>query len=241
MRSRFSLIAASLLILAVVSSAAPAAVAQAADVFVTPIPNAPFSGMIHVERSVVRPDGSVISRKTVRNIARDTQGRIRNEYRMLLPVSSTETPQVTQVLIYDPQTRTSTMLYPSQQTFTTGTVNRPPETVPPGHLGNGVPPNDFTKEEDLGVHDMAGVMAHGVREVQTIPAEKSSTGKEIVITDEYWYSDELRINVVIKHSDPRTGSVAMIVSQVNRNEPDPALFVVPDGFKAPAPRAELKH
>lgn len=230
MPSRFFLLAVSSLILLVVSSAAPAM--GQADIFVTPVPNAPFSGVIQVERTAVRPDGSVRSFKTVQNIARDNQGRVRNEYRTLLSVSSTDTPQVTHIFLYDPQTRNSIILFPNQQTFTTATVNRPPATVPPGH---GVPPNEFTKEEDLGVRDVAGVMARGIREVQTIPAEKSGTGKEIVITDESWYSDDLRINVVIKHNDPRKGSVTMTVTQVDRNEPDPSLFVVPEGFKPPTP------
>jgi hypothetical protein len=236
MRSRFSLMAVSCLFLSA-CSIAPAAMAQTLDVFVTPIPNAPFTGVIDVERAFVQRDGSVIARKTARNIARDSRGRIRNENSMLLPVSSTETPQVISVLIYDPQTRISTMLFPQQRTFSSGAVNRPPETVPPGLVGGGVPPNDFTKEEDLGVHEVGGVAAHGIREVQTIPAEPN-TGKAIVITDEFWYSDDLRINIVIKHNDPRTGSVTMTVSQVNRNDPDPSLFVIPEDYKPGGPGRE---
>src|ERR1022692_380334 len=58
------------------------------DIFVTPIPNAPFSGVINVERSIVRQDGTVVNLKTVRAIHRDFRGRICNEYRTLLPASS---------------------------------------------------------------------------------------------------------------------------------------------------------
>jgi hypothetical protein len=138
--------------------------------------------------------------------------------------------------LYDPQTRISTMLNPQERTFWTGTVNHPPSTVPPAPgygsaTGQGLPQNEFTKEEDLGVHEMEGLLAHGFRETQTIPAENGGTGKEIVITDEYWYSDDLRINLMIKHSDPRTGTVTMTVVQVVRTEPDPSLFEIPDGYK----------
>jgi hypothetical protein len=38
----------------------------------------------------------------------------------------------------------------------------------------------------------------------------------------------------MKHDDPRIGAVSMTVVQVNRNEPESTLFVVPDGFKPPA-------
>ena len=63
------------------------------------------------------------------------------------------------------------------------------------------------------------------RQRTAAPARKS------VITDEYWYSDDLRINLIIKHSDPRTGSVTMTVTQVIRTEPDSARFEIPDGYK----------
>ena len=71
---------------------------------------------------------------------------------------------------------------------------------------------------------------HGVREVQTIPADNGGTVKETLVSDEYWYSDDLRINLVLKHSDPRTGTVTMTVTQIKRTEPDPALFEIPHDY-----------
>jgi len=238
---RFSLTAVSWLFLLAVAGVAPGALAQAGlDIFVTPVPNAPFSGVINVERSFVQPDGSIVNFKTIRGIGRDSRGRIYNESRVLIPVSNTQTPQVVSIHLYDPQSRISTILNPQERTFRTGTVNRPPATVPPALLyaspvGNSLPQNQFTKEEDLGTHEMEGLPAHGVRESQAIPAESSGTGKEIVITDEYWYSDYLRINLVIKHSDPRTGSVTMTVTQVTQTEPDHALFEIPEDYTLARP------
>jgi hypothetical protein len=233
MRSRFSLSAVSGLVLLAITAAVSA---SAQDIFVTPIPNAPFTGVINVQRSVVHGDGSVQDFRTVREIGRDSRGRIFNQYRTMLPASDTSTPQVIQVLLYDPQTRTSTTLFTQRRVFRSGTVNRPPETQPPALLdasttGNSIPRNEFTKEEDLGTRQMEGVPVHGVRETQTIPAEKSNTGKEIVTIDEYWYSADLRINMLVKHSDPRTGAITMTVIQVKRSEPDPALLEIPEGYK----------
>ena len=203
----------------------------AQDIFVTPVPGAPFSGIVKVERSVIQPDGSVVSLKTMREIGRDSRGRIHNESRALVPVANATTPTLLRIHLYDPQTRTSTMLNPQQRTFWTTTVNRPPSTVPPGLLdaspaGDNLPSNEFAKKEDLGVQDMDGVAVHGVRETQTIAAEK-----EIVVTDEYWYSDELRMNLVIKHSDPRTGMVKLAVLNITRTEPSPTFFEIPEGYK----------
>ena len=238
---RFSPTAVSGLVLLVFATGVRHASAQV-EVFVTPIPNAPFSGVVRVERSLLQPDGSVTNLKSMRDISRDSSGRIHNEARAMVPASSAQTPGVISILLYDPQTRISTTLDPEERTFSTRTINHPPATVPPSvrygsPTDNGLPQNEFTKEENLGVNDMEGVAVHGVREVQTIPAEN----KEIVITDEYWYSEDLRINMMIKHSDPRKGTVTVTVTQVARTEPDPALFEIPQGYKPAGATGETKH
>lgn len=232
MYRRFSGVPLSCLIL--IAALVPFAGAQ--DIFVTPIPNAPFSAMIDVQRSFVQPNGAVVNVKTIRQIARDGRGRIHNEGRDLVPASSSVTPQVRRIHLYDPQTRISALVDPLHKTFWTMVVNRPPATVPPALLaaspvGDMLPANEFTKQEDLGMSEMEGVSVHGVRQTQTISADASGTGKDVVITDEYWYSEELRINVVIKHNDPRMGSVTMTVTQVSRAEPGAALFEIPNDYK----------
>jgi hypothetical protein len=159
--------------------------------------------------------------------------------RTLIPTSSTGTPELLHILIYDPQTRISTQINVGNRTFWTRTVNHPPATEPPtirfaAPDGN-APPNDFTRQEDLGIREMEGVPAHGIRETQAVTDEKD--GKEVVITDEYWYSQDLRINLMIKHSDPRKGTTTTTVAQVTRAEPDPAFFEVPEGYTQPRVQA----
>jgi len=231
MRLRSCFLTYSCLILFAGVVAAPAASAQ--DVFITPIPNVPFSAVVDVQRSIVGSDGSIASFHTVREIARDNQGRIHNEARPLVPASDATTPPVYRVHLYDPQTRISTMIVPGKRLFWTETVNHPPSTVPPSpRFGSatqqGLPQNDFTREEDLGVREFGAVSAHGFRETQTIPGENG--GAETVVTDEYWYSDELRINLMVKHSDPRKGTVTLTVAQIQRTEPDASAFEIPDGY-----------
>jgi hypothetical protein len=232
MPTRFSLAVSSFLILAISTTLSQAQART--DIFVTPVPNAPFTAVINVERSLVLRDGSTSHLKTIREIGRDSRGRIYNEGRALLSAVDTSTPQVIRVHLYDPQTRVTTMLNAQTRTYWTGTVDRPPETVPPTLLsspaGNSLPQNEFTKEEDLGSRQMEGLPVRGIRETQTIPAESSGTGKDVVVSDEFWYSDDLRINLLIRHSDPRTGSVTMTVTHVARTEPDPAHFEIPAGY-----------
>jgi len=214
--------------------ASAGAFAQRAGIFVTPVPNAPFRGVVQVKRSVAEKNGTIVKLKTMRVIARDSAGRIHTEMRQLLPVWSSAAPVILSVRIYDPQTRVSTMLYPKYRMYRSMVVNRPPSTDPPGQLdattaGASLTPSQFTKLEDLGTREMDGFEVHGARETQTLPA--SGGGQPVTVTDEYWYSDYLHINVVMKHSDPRTGSVTMALTKISQEEPDPALFSIPNGYK----------
>jgi hypothetical protein len=231
---RFSLAAFSGFLLLTIAAAVPPASAQI-NIFLTPVPNAPFSAVVDVQRARIRSDGSVFTLKSLRSMARDGIGRIHNESRTFVPATSTGTPEIEHIHLYDPRTRISAELDARTRTFYTQTMNHPPSTVPPtvrygSPSGTDVPQNDFSKEEDLGSKEIEGVLARGVRETQIIPAEGNETGKEITITDEYWYSDELRINVVMKHSDPRIGTTTLTVTHITRGEPDPALLEIPEGY-----------
>jgi hypothetical protein len=237
MPTRLSLAAVSCTVLLAV--AIPSTRASAQSFFMTPIPNAPFSGVVNIEQTIVRKDGSLMQLKSTREVARDTRGRIHNELRALNFASSPDTPELLHIHLYDPQTRISTEINVRKRTFFTRTMNHPPSTEPPSIRfaapdGN-APPSEFTKQEDLGIREIAGVPAHGIRQTQT--ATDENNGKEVVITDEYWYSQDLRINLMIKHSDPRKETTTMTVDQVTRTEPDPAFFEVPEGYVHPESQA----
>lgn len=227
-------------LIALVVASAPAMFAHSVlaqsnpDIFITPVPNAPFSGTVQIQRTLRESNGVFASFKTIREIGRDNQGRIHNEMRALTPVTANTTPQLTRIHLYDPQTRTTVYLYPQQHTYSTATVNHPPATEPPDMYatpsGGSAPASQFAREEDLGDRTMDGVPVHGVREIQTIPESENNSGKEIVVTDEYWYSEDLHMNLVRKHNDPRTGSVSLTVTQLTRNEPEPSFFEIPTGY-----------
>jgi hypothetical protein len=219
----------------------PTVSAQGPDIFVTPIPNNPFTATVNVQRLNINGDGAKVALKNVREIGRDSRGRIFNEMRTAVAATSNESPERTGVHIYDPETRVSTTINDKQHMVFRNTVNRPPAAVPPSFLSassglNTLPPNQFTKEEDLGNKIMEGLAVHGVRQTQTIPVRDG--GKPAVITDEYWYSEDLRINLVVKHHDTRTGGVTLTVTGVTRAEPNPARFEVPEGYKAAGERQD---
>jgi TonB family protein len=236
MRTRSAVVSFSRLVVLICTAAMPYGWGQNTNgIFLTPVPNAPFTGVIAVERTTVRNGAPALNLKTTRDVARDSQGRVYNIFRELVPASESGAPAIVRIHFYDPQTRNYTYLYPDRKVYMTGTVNHPPAAEPADLVaspaGNSAPLNQFTKQEDLGTQSMAGVSAHGVREIQTIPAASNGTGNEVVLTDEYWYSDDLHINVVVKHNDPRTGSVTMTLTAVTRGEPDSALFQIPEDYK----------
>ena len=59
---------------------------QIPGVFVTPVPNAPFSATVDIVSHQLMPDGTTQVRTTVNQIARQSSGRIYNERRRLVPV-----------------------------------------------------------------------------------------------------------------------------------------------------------
>ena len=238
MRSKISLIFVFLLALTI---GAPTAFGQQTSVFVSPIPNVPFMAIVNVQKNQILLNGTTQSLKSIHAIARDSQGKIFNDGRTWVPSTSNDTPAILQMHVYDPQTRLNTLLYPKQHIAVQRTLLRPPSTEPPALFAtlaaNSAPVNQLVKEEDLGTRTMEGVPAHGVRETQTIAAADSGTGKEVQVVDEYWYSEDLRIDMLIKHSDPRSGDMTTTVTQVSRTDPDPVIFTVPSDYKVIGPGA----
>lgn len=204
-------------------------------VFVTPVAAAPFSAEVEQDMTQVLKDGSSFERKTAASIARDYQGRIRNESHEILPASSTRKPALYSIHIYDPETRLNTFLNPYTHIARQRTLPNPPSTEPPAnwwlHEPGARTSNPNLKVQDLGSSVMDGIEVQGFRRTLTIPDKASGTGRPVVVTDEIWYSEQLHINIVTKHSDPRTGELNVTVTKINPNEPDVDLFAIPPEYK----------
>ncbi len=85
-------------------------------------------------------------------------------------------------------------------------------------------------QESLGTQEIAGVQAQGTRTTETIPAGKIGNERPIIVTDERWYSPDLKVDVLVKHSDPRMGTVVYQLTNISREEPDASLFQVPADY-----------
>jgi hypothetical protein len=91
--------------------------------------------------------------------------------------------------------------------------------------------NDERKKlENLGKQMIEGVEAVGTRSTFTIPAGEVGNLRPIVTVEETWYSPELDMMVLTKRTDPRSGETTYRLTNLNRNEPDRALFEVPADY-----------
>ncbi|MGB7208600.1 MAG: hypothetical protein WBD27_08065, partial [Pyrinomonadaceae bacterium] len=88
-----------------------------------------------------------------------------------------------------------------------------------------------TKTEQLGTQNVEGVNAEGTRTVTTIPAGAIGNERPIEMVYEKWYSNELQLVVMSKHSDPRFGEQTYRLTNIVRSEPDSSLFTLPMGYK----------
>lgn len=85
--------------------------------------------------------------------------------------------------------------------------------------------------ESLGAQVIEGVAAEGTKTTTTFPVGVMGNDRPIVRVTESWHSPELKIVLLSKNSDPRTGEHTMRLQNVDRSEPDPALFQVPPDYQ----------
>jgi hypothetical protein len=89
---------------------------------------------------------------------------------------------------------------------------------------------DNVKKESLGKQVIEGVEAEGTRTTYTIPAGEIGNELPINIVTESWYSPELQVTVMRKHTDPRQGEMTYRLTNIRRTEPDRSLFEVPSDY-----------
>jgi hypothetical protein len=91
-------------------------------------------------------------------------------------------------------------------------------------------PNPNEVKQDLGSQLIEGVEAKGTRTTVTIPAGEIGNERPIEIVSERWYSQELQLVVMTRHSDPRSGEMTYKLTNINRSEPAKSLFEVPSDY-----------
>lgn len=214
------------------------------------VTGAPYTGTEVSSSTQTLSNGNVITRQNQTNIARDSQGRIRQESTMKHPDGTTST----HVTIHDPVAGVIHNLDSDHKVSNDMVLHAPPAGQGRGRGpgGPGARPNGGSPDvamgrgqgrgqgprrtdpnvvtEQLGVQTINGVQATGTRITRTIPAGAEGNAQPIVTVHETWSSEDLKVPIMVKNTDPRSGTHTTQLTNIVRAEPDATLFTVPAGY-----------
>ncbi|MBV8809221.1 MAG: hypothetical protein JO033_11150 [Acidobacteriaceae bacterium] len=193
------------------------------------VTGAPYSADITNTLVQTLADGNTIQRTTTGRVARDAQGRtyVQENIRQG-PFTSAPT---TLIFITDPVAGYAYTLHTSEHTATKHPFKAPPagqarSEMPRHPEGN----NATVVETDLGIQSVGGVTAQGKSITRTIQAGAIGNTMPLVSKTETWYSPELQVAVKSVHTDPRIGESTYTLTNIQRGNPDPSLFQIPQGY-----------
>ena len=196
---------------------------------VATVTGAPYSAVEVRTSQQVLATGNTIQHQDKTNVYRDAQGRVRRETTRTGPDGQSRTF----VSISDPVANTMTELDAKNKTAFTHPAKFPSAS----QTSSGTAPRTRTgvsdanvKRETLAAQSIHGLVASGTRVTRTIPAGAISNSQSIESVRETWMSDDLKVPLMTKVTDPRMGTTTMELTNVNRSQPDPSLFQVPSDY-----------
>ncbi len=219
----------------------------------------PFSAEQVTENVQTLADGTHITRPAEKTMLyRDSQGRTRVEHVFTRPAGAPTTGFVAPSIIeisdpiagthYTLDARNHTArkmsslpatLPPPPLPPNSGTIYARPSTrlgQPAGSAGAALGPDaqgprpQFSNQS-LGTQMIEGVSAEGSRSTIVYPIGFFGNDRSITEVRETWTSPELKVVVMSKSSDPRSGESSTKLTNLSRNEPDPAIFEIPADYE----------
>jgi hypothetical protein len=172
--------------------------------------------------------GTVTTYETSK-IFRDSQGRVYRERHHFEPQGVDPAKGLYEFYILDPQAHTYTNC--TLATHLCVITNFYPRLsyplTPAGPFDNG---KRFLARDSLGEQTVDGLLTTGTRETTTIAPEAIGNDQPLTLSREFWYSPDLKTNLIVTRTDPRDGTVAVHLQVISRNDPDPGIFTIPPGF-----------
>jgi hypothetical protein len=197
----------------------------------------PYSAEDISEHTQTLTDGTHL-KQIVRVVKRyrDSQGRTRTE--------STTSPDSKDpyrlTIVADPVTQDVWNLQAARHTAIksqfpgiAASDNLTPDVGCPSDLSAYNVPDLDTKAtcEALGTKDIDGIAAVGAKVTIVLPVGALGNDRPIASITETWVSPDLKVIVLSKVTDPRLGETVRHLTHLSRDEPDPALFRVPDDYR----------
>jgi hypothetical protein len=188
------------------------------------VAGAPYSAERASERVQTLNDGTHITTnpQNKQKDWRDSQGRLRRE------TSLSKDGKFILVEIYDPVAGFSYVIEDAAKVVHRSALATPKPYVPAKTESNA--PRRQQTHEDLGKQSIAGVICEGSSWTTTTPIGEIGNDRPIVSTGERWYSRELQLELLSKNFDPRQGEYTTNLTNLSRAEPDPSLFMLPEGY-----------
>ena len=205
---------------------------------------APYSAEEVFDHTQTLADGTHITQKTqVSKVFRDSQGRSRRELHLFRGMNVDDV-MIVQIVdpvsgfsyILDPYNHVAHRFAPPEEakgpTRSDQNVRvAPSTTVQPLAPSQSRTDRPEISTESLGSQIIEGVNAEGHKTTTTFPIGTMGNDRPLVRVMESWFSPELRITVLTKNSDPRMGESVMQLRNIERSEPDPAMFSVPPDYQ----------
>jgi hypothetical protein len=217
-----------------------------------PITGEPYSAHSETVSTQTLEDGTKIERKmSVTNSFRDSEGRTRLEHYIAPPSAKGEPKDLISVTIHDPVAGTAYLLNPrehtarqiARQSVLPADENAAPAESPVAATTSGGvtrmsrvsrgqedKPHAKITTVDLGTQEMEGVAVTGTRITMEYPEGLVGNDRPFSVVTERWQSEELRLLVLTKRTDPRSGESVTRVTNLDRSEPDASLFQVPADY-----------
>ena len=84
--------------------------------------------------------------------------------------------------------------------------------------------------EKLGTQTIEGVLANGTRHTTTWPVDSQGNDRPISVISETWTGVDLKVMILSKTTDPRSGEHTQKLTNISQSEPDPNLFQPPADY-----------
>jgi len=202
----------------------------------------PYTATRKTTRVQTLANGATITHESIVNEARDSSGRTYRENRPEGPFGfEGQTPAVSSFNVFDPVSRVNINWNSNSKEATVFHMPDPVQArqpLPPAANSTAAvqpvriprPARSRREIEDLGTKTINGIETKGSRTTQTFPAGSFGNDQPLTVTHEVWVSPELRLAVLQIDDDPSTGVRTTELTDIDRGEPDPALFQAPEGY-----------
>jgi hypothetical protein len=205
------------------------------------IPGFPLSASVETENISTAADGTTVVVSFRQRVFRDVRGRTRVD-QDLNPVGEPPNPQLVTIAVYDPAHKTIVDLFPDAKTAIKIPLDPPRRhreqacapipRIEPSLLGKSLPSAqpEFHLEE-LAPDFIDGLKLRHGRQTIKYPAHSFGNKSAYSIITDFWYSQKWQVFVQVKQTGPGKTSHTVRLRDLRREDPDPSLFLIPDGYK----------